>query len=297
MKSVLKKTLVFPFIIFDFIFNVYSHILSFLRENLKNIWLEYQKENVNTKIQSLIHKNSNETVKLQFYTPNAICRMRADTFSTKEPETLEWLDKYNGQGVFFDIGANIGLYSIYFAKTKNLVTYAFEPSVFNLGLLAKNCYLNNVHDKIKIIPNPLSDKTEFSNFNLSTIDEGGALSAFGVDFGWDGTKMKTSCTYQSLGFSLDELMKNKIIDDFPSLIKLDVDGIEHIILRGARQTLSDERCRTILIEINDKFVDQALETKNILIECGFILTKKKQSVFLKSDNEYSGIHNQIWIKK
>ncbi len=48
-------------------------------------------------------------------TPNPICKYRVNTFSSKEPETLDWIDSFNSDDVFWDIGANIGIYSIYAA--------------------------------------------------------------------------------------------------------------------------------------------------------------------------------------
>ena len=46
-------------------------------------------------------------------------------------------------GWFFDIGANIGIYSLYYAKCHRGNVYSFEPSVFNLRQLAKNVSSNN----------------------------------------------------------------------------------------------------------------------------------------------------------
>ena len=66
-------------------------------------------------------------LKLTFYTPNRLSFYRADTFSTKEPETLSWIDNFNSKSNFWDIGANIGIYSCYAAKKKNCNVYAFEP--------------------------------------------------------------------------------------------------------------------------------------------------------------------------
>ena len=61
-----------------------------------------QKRNIN-------YKN----IKLAFYSPNRLNKFRIDTFSSKEPETLSWIEKFNQSSIFWDIGANIGLYSIY----------------------------------------------------------------------------------------------------------------------------------------------------------------------------------------
>jgi len=50
----------------------------------------------------------------------------------KEPDTLMWIDKIPEHSVFWDVGANVGLYSCYAAKARNCIVFAFEPSVFNL---------------------------------------------------------------------------------------------------------------------------------------------------------------------
>ena len=67
---------------------------------------------------------------------------RVDRLLSKEPETIKWLNAFEKQSVFFDIGANIGIYSLYSAiKTGNDV-YAFEPHSANY---------KNLLDSISII--------------------------------------------------------------------------------------------------------------------------------------------------
>lgn len=271
-------------------------MLSLPKQSLSYLWLEFQKDNLEKTITEIKHANHNEELPLKFFTPNVMTHMRANTFSSKEPETIKWIDEFGDNSTMFDVGANVGIYSIYFAKSKGNKVYAFEPSVFNLALLAKNIHLNDVDNLIRIVPNPLSEKNGFADFKLSSIDEGGALSAFGVDYGCDGEKIGNLVSYQVFGFSLDYLLENKIIDDFPNMIKIDVDGIEHIILRGAMNTLSDERCRTVLVEINDNFSQQSTEATEILKSCGFNLKEKQQSPDLRDSDQFKGLHNQIWIK-
>ena len=54
----------------------------------------------------------------------------------REGAELKMISHHLGSGgVFVDIGANIGLYSIYAAKCRNIKVFAFEPSVFNLEFL------------------------------------------------------------------------------------------------------------------------------------------------------------------
>ena len=274
---------------------MYCFLINNIRNGLASSWLDTQLEKNHSLKKVITHSNKDKTIKLSLFTPNWICRVRAETFSTKEPETLEWIDDSEDNGVLFDIGANVGLYSLYFASSKNGKVYAFEPSVFNLALLAKNIYGNNLQDKIKIITNPLTKANQFANFTLSSTEEGGALSAFGVEHGHDGETIKKSLSYQTLGLSLDFLLFNKIISDYPNLIKIDVDGIEHLILAGAVNTLKHPSCKTVLVEIDESFAEQAKSATKILLDCGFKLKEKKQSEMIAL-GKYAGIFNQIWVK-
>ena len=164
-----------------------------------------------------------------------------------------------------------------------------------MSLLAKNIYENGLHDQIKIITNPLTQQNQFADFALSTIEEGWASSAFGVDHDFNGKPINKNLIYQTLGFSLDFLIANNIITERPSLIKIDVDGIEHLILAGAIETLKHPTCRSVLIETNDTFLKQANSISKILSECGFSLKEKRQSKMFNG-SEFQGIYNNIWNK-
>ena len=111
--------------------------------------------------------------RLTFTVPNWLNNYRIDTFASKEPETLEWIDSIPVGSVLWDVGANVGLYSIYAAKAQNCRVYAFEPSVFNLELLARNIFLNKLQNQITIIPLAVSDQLGLSFFKMSTTTWGG----------------------------------------------------------------------------------------------------------------------------
>ena len=283
MRSLLKQLISMPIVILDAIARVYMFLLSATFRGNVPFWLDIQGRRIAARTSVTTHTAAGKRHEFVFYTPNALCQWRIDTFSTKEPETLDWIDRYGGDGVLFDIGANVGLYSIYYAKTQPGKVYAFEPSVFNLALLAKNINANQVQDKIYIVTNPLTTQNEFANFNLQVTDEGGALSAFGVEHGQDGKPLQTVLSYQTYGFSLDYLLEQGIIPEYPSMIKVDVDGIEHLILRGARKTLAHRLCRTVLIEVNQDFEALSTEVLAILGDAGFEITTRD-------------CVNQIWVK-
>ena len=229
---------------------------------------------------------------MKFFIPNQLNRFRIRTFSSKEPETLEWIDEYfNEKTILWDIGANVGLYSIYAAKKKNCCVYSFEPSVFNIELLAKNIYVNNLQSKIHIIPLPLDNCISINKMRMSSTNQGGALSSFNHEFGHDGKKISSIFEYSILGLTMDK-MKSLGIQQ-PNHIKIDVDGIEHFILQGGFKVLKS--CKSILIEINDDFEDQANECKELLSKIGFTLDKKEHGIRYDNVSPFSKTFNQIWI--
>jgi len=238
-----------------------------------------------------VHHNDQE---MKFVVPNHINQFRINTFSSKEPETLEWIDFFSKGSILWDIGANIGLYSIYAAKKKNCKIFAFEPSVFNLELLARNIFLNNLQESINIIPLALSNKMKFSSLKLTTTEWGGALSSFGEDIGWDGKPINDIFAFRTYGISMDNALS---ILQFPQpdYIKMDVDGIEHIILKGGQNVL--KRVKSILVEVNDDFKDQAEKSKHYLSDAGLVLKYKINSEMVKNSSEgFANTFNQIWVR-
>lgn len=240
---------------------------------------------------------SNKVIELKLLTPNSINLYRAATFSSKEPETLGWIDEFGGKGaIFFDVGANVGLYSLYYAKQFNEKVYAFECSIFNLKILGKNAYSNGLSDLITIIPMPLTNQIIHSSFNLSTIEEGGALSTFGEEFGHDGLPLEVNFRFKTIGVPLDFLFTTGLIQDQPSLLKIDVDGIEHLILSGATQVLKNPNLKSVLVEVDDNFDRLSTQVSDILISSGFSFREKQHSAIFDG-GDYSHSYNQIWIRR
>jgi len=215
-------------------------------------------------------------------------RYRHKTFFSKEPETLNWIDGFNPNSIFFDIGANVGLYSIYAALKKDMKVFAFEPSFFNLEFLARNIFRNDLNDKINILPIALNDKNGLNDFHLTSTEWGGALSTFEMNYDDSGNEMHPEFIYKTIGFSLDSIVKILNISQ-PDYIKIDVDGLEHIILSGAKEVLKE--VKEILVEINDNFYTQSENTKIILTDLNFYL---EQKIYTEKVNR--PIANQIWKK-
>ena len=238
---------------------------------------------------------SHRNIEFKFSVPNQLSRYRADSFSTKEPETLNWIDGFPQNSTFWDIGANVGLYTCYAAKTRNCKVFAFEPSVFNLELLARNVSLNALAQNVAIVPLPLSNAMCFSMLKMTNTEWGGALSTFGQNYGWDGREIHHVFEFQTLGISADDA-QNLLNIPSPNYIKIDVDGIEHLVLSGAKNILA--KVDGVLIEVNDGFEEQADRCNRLLIEAGLVLREKKHSDMFNSTESFGGgkVWNQIWIR-
>lgn len=232
-------------------------------------------------------------VKLIFSIPNRLNKYRADSFSTKEPETLEWIDSMPEGSIVWDVGANVGLYSCYAAKRRNCRVFAFEPSVFNLELLARNFFLNGITNQVTIVPLPLSDALAINKLNMSTTEWGGALSTFGQNYGHDGQVMSKVFEFPTIGLTMVDAVELLKIPQ-PDYIKMDVDGIEHLILKGGNSVLS--RIKGILIEINDNFLSQSEDSAQYLKNAGLSLITKRHAQAVEESDEFKSVFNQIWFR-
>ncbi len=224
-----------------------------------------------------------------FAIPNRLCRYRADTFASKEPETLAWIDTFSAKSIFWDIGANVGLYSIYAAKRHGCQVFAFEPSVFNLEVLGRNVRLNDLSAHICLVPLAVSNRTGSGLLHMSSTSWGGALSTYDKTFGFDGKELNSVFEYAIFGVTLDDAV-TKLGLPTPHYIKIDVDGIEHLILSGGFKVLST--VRSVLVEISRDFREQSKSSKEYLEAAGLVL----QAGNRQAQESDSATTNQIWVR-
>jgi FkbM family methyltransferase len=251
-------------------------------------------ENDSYKVINILNKDIN------FFVPNRLVKWRVETFFTKEPETLEWIDSFddNSKIIFWDIGANIGLYSIYAAlKFKNIEVVSFEPSTSNLRVLSRNISINKLENKIKINQFPLTNKeNKYLIMKEGHFIEGGALNSFGEDFDFEGKIFKSEMNYQLFGTTINFLIENNILE-IPDYIKIDVDGIEHLILEGGDKFLGNEKVKSISIEINENFVDQYDSVQKSMKQFNFVFKHKKHSEIVEDNGPFSKTYNYLFEKR
>lgn len=174
---------------------------------------------------------------VKFYITNEMTAARAFLFGKKEKEVYDFIDKYlKEKHIFFDVGANVGVFSIYAGLYKNSKCFAFEPEYSNLFLLKKNIILNKLEDKISIFPCSISNKNDFSTLHLSSKEDGSALhSTSKENIIFTDENSRVVMKIGTVNSSIDHFVNLTRI--YPDMLKIDTDGAEFMILKGAKKTL------------------------------------------------------------
>ena len=167
----------------------------------------------------------------------------------KEPFTIDWLHGRVGAGdVLYDIGANVGAYSLVAAKKPGggARVFSFEPNYATVASLCANILLNDVAGQVTPLPIALSSGTGASVLSLQSIEPGTARHLLGY-----GVEDDATAVYQQpvITFRLDDAIEMFRLP-LPNHIKLDVDGGEFGVLEGAARTLASPTLRSILIEVS-----------------------------------------------
>jgi FkbM family methyltransferase len=161
---------------------------------------------------------------------------------------LRCLLKVLRQGVFVDVGAYVGFYTVLAAKHGWRVV-AFEPNPINLILLRYNIALHGVGDRVVIVDKVAGDAHGYARFSLSTSPSESSFTKYLRD------ELKLLNVDVEV-VTIDSVLKSIGVKDVESLvIKVDVEGFGLRVLRGAAKTI--ERFRPfILFEVHRTFDDE-----------------------------------------
>ena len=172
---------------------------------------------------------------MRFITPTPLLQVRASSALSKEPDTIEWIERFEPSDVFWDVGANVGVFSLYAAMRRGVRVLAFEPSADNYMVLCKNIDINALGDRIIAYCVALAGNTELGLLNLASRDMGAALHQFGRQGETSRYCNGGRDTFAQgmLGYTIDDLIR-QFQPPFPTRLKLDVDGLEWQILQGAQ---------------------------------------------------------------
>jgi FkbM family methyltransferase len=172
-------------------------------------------------------------------------------FARLEPETLAWIDGFATPCRFWDVGANIGVFSLYAGLRRGIAVSAFEPAAANYAALCRNIATNRLDDRVKAYCLALCDRETIAELKLSSANAGSVFNAFDSDTDCFGRPIAAVFRQGMLGFSIDGLCRQFGLAA-PNYLKIDVDGLEERILAGARRTLADPALRSILLELEER---------------------------------------------
>ena len=216
---------------------------------------------------------------------NWITHFRWYLFRVKEIEVREYIDNYIKDGdVFFDIGANIGVFTMYACKRyPALKTYCFEPEYSNLHYLKENIIANGLMDQVNIFAMAVSDIDAISTLHIQDTTPGAAVhseSKADIDTTSEGYKVVWKEGVAAM--SLDNIVNQ--LGVVPNALKIDTDGNEGKILSGATKTLRDDNLHSIVLEL-PSIEDVANQCTSILEDAGFKLAWSRE-----------GTRNQVWSR-
>jgi len=180
--------------------------------------------------------------------------------------------------VCVDIGANIGIYSVFFAlKAYGGQVIAFEPVELNRKLLELNLVLNGI-DNVRIEQSVISDCNGKIKFSVSNDASYSSIISTG--------RMKESEVIEVDSKTLDNqfyLLRKKI-----DVLKIDVEGAELLVLRGGKNLLSDVtlRPKVIIVEVNKE--NQSVYGYNPIDVIDYMEEFGYNTYSLKSNGKFPG---------
>lgn len=163
------------------------------------------------------------------------------TYRSEKPFIKDIIDELNEGDVFFDIGANLGVFSCFAVQAMSQGhVVAFEPSPQNVDQLRRNMHYNG-------------GKTEYSIQDVALSDSGGTIdftqSADGDVGNQTGNINPNGNSIEVQSVTGDKLVENNSIPN-PSVVKIDVEGAESLVIKGLKNTLCRETCRLLYCEIH-----------------------------------------------
>lgn len=225
-----------------------------------------------------------------FLTPNTHCAWRVETLHTKEPDTIAWIDTMQRGETLFDVGANMGQYSLYAAR-RGVNVHAFEPESQNFALLCRNIAVNRKSDLVTAWPLALADDNGPDEFHVTTVMPGSSCHSLGEEVDYHLQPKKFPFKQGTWACQLDEFVHRRGIR--PDYIKIDVDGFEHNVLLGAKKTLSS--VKSVLVEINTSLAEHR-DIFAMMKEHGLHPDMATADIARRKSGPFEGIGNVIFYR-
>ena len=156
----------------------------------------------------------------------------------------------------FDVGANIGVFTVLQA-CRGANVYSFEPNPDSYGRLSKNVAMNHLTDRVHLFASALGDKPGTGTMQVS---RGGTTGGVVIPATEGGVVQGPSVSIATLDQVVTTLAVSRI-----DLLKIDTEGSEVAVLRGAERTL--RVVLRIIVEYHSRDLLRSVE--DILARAGF----------------------------
>lgn len=220
---------------------------------------------------------------------------------TYEPELVEIVKQnINSNRDVIDVGANIGLFTVLFSKliSKKQKVLAIEPTPSATKYLHLNIEKNNVNNLVIVFNGVAS--AEKGDYSINVIPGKEEYSSIGTEISHPIVKKYKSEKILVKGDSIDNLVIEYKIN--PGFIKIDVEGSEYSVIKGAKNTLlkykpvivaelydillsncghTSENVVTFLESIEYNVIDIKRSARPTFPFCGEILATPKNNNLLK----------------
>jgi FkbM family methyltransferase len=220
----------------------------------------------------------------KFVPVNEHCAWRVKTMFTKEPDTIEWLSQMKPGETLVDVGANIGIYTI-FAAVRGVKVFAFEPEAMNYAILNQNLYVNGVDALAYCCA--LSNETKYDVLYLSMMMPGGSCHSFGQEV---DHRLESRQSPFKQGCIARPLDRWAIEADY---VKIDVDGFEHLVVDGGDRTI--QGCKSVLIEINQNLPEHR-DLVDTMLSWGFKYDPEQVEKARRKEGAFLNCGNYIFYK-
>jgi FkbM family methyltransferase len=191
---------------------------------------------------------------------------RAMTLLTRQPATIAWINGFKPDGVFWDIGANVGIYALYAALRGDTSVVALEPAAVNYFVLSANCEVNKFDSRMQCLLVGLGRARSVQKLEVSQFAAAQSFSFLGKEQPYEGRQ-------SVLIVSMDQL-----IEDYgvacPNYIKIDVPGLSEDIIAGGERTLRRKDVREIHIELTSSKGGKRIA--DMLTRYGFVASTRDE---------------------
>jgi len=201
-----------------------------------------------------------------------------DLLNPNGQEDIEYVSKLLSgidNPILFDVGANVGMFTLLASIHKTLRVHAFEPSLHMVPIIMENCGMNKVLDRVTVNEIALYNEDTQVILKIPIVSPLAGLATIGNPqryTHWINTPVSA--------LKLDTYMEKMNLHQI-NVVKIDTEGAELGILQGAEQTLRDFRPH-VICEVYYKNTHQlGYEPKEIM---DFMFSLGYQSTWISKEN-------------